>query len=62
MLIDGTDLPLALTLEGGYGPSIGEAIHAIFQALAGKRFEPVERPLNRGTRRVVDILKKVRFC
>jgi acetoin utilization deacetylase AcuC-like enzyme len=62
MLVDGTDLPLALTLEGGYGPSIGEAIRAIFEALGGKRFEPVERPLNRGTRRIVDLLKKVRFC
>ncbi|MDN7012637.1 histone deacetylase [Methanoculleus sp. FWC-SCC3] len=62
MLVDGTDLPLALTLEGGYGPSIGEAIRAIFEALAGKRFEPPERPLNRGTERVVDLLKKVRFC
>ncbi|WP_214020075.1 histone deacetylase [Methanoculleus sp.] len=62
MLIDGTDLPLALTLEGGYGPSIGKAIDAIFRALAGKRFEPAEKPLNRGTERVVNILKKVRFC
>lgn len=62
MLVDGTDLPLALTLEGGYGPSIGEAIHAIFQALAGKRFEPEKKPLNRGTERIVNLLKKVQFC
>lgn len=61
MLVDGTDLPLALTLEGGYGPSIGEAIHAIFEALAGKRFKPVERSLNHGTKKVVDLLKKVQF-
>ncbi|MDI6866900.1 histone deacetylase [Methanoculleus sp.] len=62
MLIDGTDLPLALTLEGGYGPSSGKAVGAIFQALAGKRFEPVEKPVRRSTERVVRILKRVRFC
>ncbi|MCE5337899.1 MAG: histone deacetylase [Methanomicrobiaceae archaeon] len=62
MLIDGTDLPLALTLEGGYGPSHGKAIAAIFGALSGKRFSPAERPLHQSTRRVVEILKKVRFC
>ncbi|MFA7198277.1 MAG: histone deacetylase [Methanoculleus sp.] len=61
MLIDGTDLPLALTLEGGYGPSIGKAIAAIFRALAGKRFEPGEQPLHESTRKVVELLKKVRF-
>ncbi len=62
MLIDGTDLPLALTLEGGYGPSLGKAIAAIFRALQGERPVPAERPLHRSTKRVVDILKKVRFC
>jgi len=62
MLIDGTDLPLALTLEGGYGPSLGKAIGEIFSALSGKRVVPVETPLHRGTKRVVEILKKVRFC
>jgi acetoin utilization deacetylase AcuC-like enzyme len=62
MLIDGTDLPLALTLEGGYGPSLGKAIGEIFGALSGKRVVPAERPLHRGTKRVVEILKKVRFC
>ena len=62
MLIDGTDLPLALTLEGGYGPSHGKAIAAIFRALSGKRSMPAERPLHRTTKRVVEILKKVRFC
>jgi acetoin utilization deacetylase AcuC-like enzyme len=61
MLIDGTELPLALTLEGGYGPSLGAAVAAIFRALSGERPVPAERPLNRGTEKVVDILKKVRF-
>ncbi len=62
MLIDGTDLPLALTLEGGYGPSLGKAIAAIFRALRGERPVAADRPLNRGTERVAAILKKVRFC
>jgi len=62
MLIDGTDLPLALTLEGGYGPSAGKSVGAILQALAGRRFEPAEKPVHRSTERVVRILKRVRFC
>ena len=63
MLIDSTDLPLALTLEGGYGPSHGKAIGAIFAALRGKRFIPTnERSPTRSTERVVEILKKIRFC
>jgi acetoin utilization deacetylase AcuC-like enzyme len=63
MLIDGTDLPLALTLEGGYGPSHGKAIEAIFAALRGKRFVPAnERSPHRSTEGVVEILKKVGFC
>ncbi len=61
MLVDGTDLPLALTLEGGYGPSLGQGIAAIFRALRGERPVPEERPLHRGTERVAEILKKVRF-
>jgi len=40
MLIDATELPLALVLEGGYGPSHADAIGRIFSALAGKRKEP----------------------
>ncbi len=62
MLIDGTDLPLALTLEGGYGPSAGKAVGAILQALAGRRFESAEKPVHRSTERVVRILKRVQFC
>jgi acetoin utilization deacetylase AcuC-like enzyme len=61
MLIEGTDLPLALVLEGGYGPSHGRAIAAIFSALRGKRTEPAEKPRYRSTEKVAEILKKVRF-
>ena len=33
LLVQATDCPLALVLEGGYGPSHGEAISCIFSAL-----------------------------
>lgn len=63
MLIDSLDLPLALTLEGGYGPSHGKAISAIFAALQGEEFVfPDDHPPQESTRRVVEILDKVRFC
>jgi acetoin utilization deacetylase AcuC-like enzyme len=63
MLIDGTDLPLALTLEGGYGPSHGAAISAIFGALRGERSPPTSgRPPHQKTKAVVEVLKKVEFC
>ncbi|MDD1668384.1 MAG: histone deacetylase [Methanomicrobiales archaeon] len=64
MLMDATDLPLMLTLEGGYGPSLGRAIAAIFRAL-GRRRETGEEtadkipPPCRPTRDLVRILKKV---
>lgn len=37
MLMAAGDVPLALVLEGGYGPSHGEAIRWIFRALEGNR-------------------------
>ncbi len=61
LLIDATDLPLALVLEGGYGPSHGRAVSHIFRALRGDRAEPGDRPVRRSTQEVVGILKKVRF-
>lgn len=36
------DLPLALVLEGGYGPSHGQAVASIFAALKGREFLPDE--------------------
>lgn len=38
LVLDATDMPLALTLEGGYGPSNGAAVRNIFAALGGTRF------------------------
>ncbi len=59
MLMEATDLPLALALEGGYGPSIGLAIAAIFQALGGRpREERLDLLPARTTRELVRILKK----
>jgi acetoin utilization deacetylase AcuC-like enzyme len=62
ILADGSGLPLALVLEGGYGPSHGKAIAAIFRALHGERFTPAARSPHQSTQRIVEILKKVRFC
>jgi len=60
LLMESADLPLALVLEGGYGPSHGRAIAAIFRALGGRcpPEEPRGEPL-RATRETVRILKKV---
>jgi acetoin utilization deacetylase AcuC-like enzyme len=59
-LMDAADLPPALVLEGGYGPSLGLAVAAIFRALGGRRRddEPAGEP-RRSTRETVRILKKV---
>jgi acetoin utilization deacetylase AcuC-like enzyme len=59
-LMEAVDLPPALTLEGGYGPSHGRAIAAIFLALGGRcpKGDPPGEP-RRSTRETVGILKKV---
>jgi acetoin utilization deacetylase AcuC-like enzyme len=61
MLMKTTDLPLALVLEGGYGPSHGQAISRIFAALRGNQVLPeIEEP-RRSTRDIVATLKKIRM-
>lgn len=59
MLLD-LDLPIALVLEGGYGPSHGKAITAIFAALRGRGEEKSEigqaRP---GTVRLAEKLQRL---
>jgi acetoin utilization deacetylase AcuC-like enzyme len=51
--------PLALVLEGGYGPSHGDAVSCIFSALR----QPEERPLpgtpKADTQKLVSLLRKV---
>ena len=62
MLMEATGLPLALALEGGYGPSIGHAVAAIFRALGGNSPDESRDLLpGRPTRELVGILKKVHF-
>ncbi|WP_235855553.1 histone deacetylase family protein [Methanofollis fontis] len=54
------DLPTALVLEGGYGPSHGKAIAAIFSALKGSRAEMPDnlRP-SADTKNLAALLRKV---
>jgi acetoin utilization deacetylase AcuC-like enzyme len=59
ILMEAVDQPLALVLEGGYGPSLGEAVAGIFGALHG---EPVRMPYGNpreSTVRTVTQLEKV---
>jgi acetoin utilization deacetylase AcuC-like enzyme len=61
ILMESVDQPLALVLEGGYGPSIGEAVAEIFGALHG---EPVSLPTGsprESTVRTAVQLEKVMF-
>lgn len=59
MLLD-LDLPLALVLEGGYGPSHGQAIAAIFAALRGRERKDGDPGRPRpGTVRLAEKLQKL---
>ncbi|MFA4826434.1 MAG: histone deacetylase [Methanoregula sp.] len=57
---DSTEHPLALVLEGGYGPSHGEAVSSIFSALKGSSdtLDPVGEP-HRTTLEIVAALSKL---
>jgi acetoin utilization deacetylase AcuC-like enzyme len=60
MLMEAADLPLALALEGGYGPSLGRAVGAIFRALGWRPIpEDPAMPADRTTGDMVRILKRV---
>jgi len=60
LLRDATDQPLALVLEGGYGPSHGDAISQIFSSLHGSPAPSgIEEP-HYTTRNIVAALKKMR--
>jgi acetoin utilization deacetylase AcuC-like enzyme len=61
MLMESTDHPLALVLEGGYGPSHGEAINQIFSALRGTPVALEKGEPRRTTRDIVAVLKKIRM-
>jgi acetoin utilization deacetylase AcuC-like enzyme len=59
MLANTVDRPLSLVLEGGYGPSAGEAVAEIFRGLQSEDVPlPTGMP-RESTKRVVNQLKKV---
>jgi acetoin utilization deacetylase AcuC-like enzyme len=51
--------PLALVLEGGYGPSHGDAISCIFSSLRQPKEQAVSGSLKNNTQKLVALLKKV---
>jgi acetoin utilization deacetylase AcuC-like enzyme len=59
LLMDTADRPLSLVLEGGYGPSHGEAIRHIFRALKGEDYRTPDGFPRPGTRKTVSALKKI---
>jgi acetoin utilization deacetylase AcuC-like enzyme len=60
LVLEATDHPLALVLEGGYGPSHGDAIAAIFSALNGSSGlpEPEGEP-HKTTQEIVAAISKM---
>jgi acetoin utilization deacetylase AcuC-like enzyme len=59
MLANTVERPLSLVLEGGYGPSLGEAVAEIFRGLQSEDV-PIPTGIPRqSTKRVVNQLKKV---
>ncbi len=61
MLMKATDQPLALILEGGYGPSHGEAISQIFFSLKGSSDPSGDGEPRRTTQDIVGVLRKMRM-
>jgi acetoin utilization deacetylase AcuC-like enzyme len=60
MLVASTGVPLALVLEGGYGPSHGEAVSHIFAALRSEHNPEHEiREPRESTQDIVTSLKKI---
>jgi acetoin utilization deacetylase AcuC-like enzyme len=57
LIMDAVDVPLAFVLEGGYSPSIGEAIGAMFDALGGKRSKQTRREPFRSTQKLVSLFR-----
>jgi hypothetical protein len=59
LVLDATEMPLALVLEGGYGPSHGAAVRNIFGALGGTRFACGNGTPDKKTRGLVSKLRKI---
>ena len=58
---DATEHQLALVLEGGYGPSHGDAVRQIFSSLQGSPVPSTQSEPHRTTRNIVATLKKLRM-
>ena len=54
-----TDMPLALVLEGGYGPSHGAAVRHIFSALGGTRSGCGGPPVGKKTPGIISRLQRI---
>lgn len=61
LLVDALDLPLALVLEGGYGPHHGDAVAAILHALEGGDTPDTPGQPRRETRTVAGYLREGSF-
>ena len=59
LILDALGMPLALVLEGGYGPSQPQAVGAILEALAGVPFAQGDGEPRRSTREVVAALRRL---
>lgn len=60
LLLEELEAPIALVLEGGYGPSHGAAISWIFRALEGGEPRKAKgTPICEGTELVISVLKEV---
>jgi acetoin utilization deacetylase AcuC-like enzyme len=59
LVLNATGMPLALVLEGGYGPSHGAAVRNIFDALGGMRYGCGNTMPGKKTAGLVAKLKKI---
>ena len=59
LVLDATDKPLALVLEGGYGPSHGAAVRHIFSALGGTRFGCGNQAVGKKTPGIISRLQRI---
>lgn len=61
LVADAVDVPLALILEGGYGPSLGKAITAIFTGLREGPGQIIADEPRESTKNLAKILNRLRF-
>jgi acetoin utilization deacetylase AcuC-like enzyme len=59
LLMEASEQPLALVLEGGYGPSLGDAVGHIIAALGGKEYRRTPEQARPSSHHLVERLKKV---